>query len=39
MKGTKLAVKINENRGAQQEICFNKSFKRNCTISTGIPNL
>jgi len=20
-------------------ICFNKSFKRNCTISTGIPNL
>jgi len=34
-----LAVKINGNRGAQQEICFNKSFKRNCTISTGIPNL
>ena len=20
-------------------LCFNKSFKRNCTISTGIPNL
>jgi len=34
-----LAVKINGNRGAQQEICFNKSFKRNSTISTGIPNL
>jgi len=34
-----LAVKINGNRGAQQDICFNKSFKRNCTISTGIPNL
>jgi len=33
-----LAVKINGNRGAQQEICFNKSFKINCTISTGIPN-
>ena len=23
----------------QQEICLNKSFKRKCTISTGIPNL
>jgi len=34
-----LAVKINGNRGAQQEICFNKSFKRNCTVPTGIPNL
>jgi len=34
-----LAVKINGNRGAQQEICFNKSFKRHCTIPTGIPNL
>jgi len=34
-----LDVKINGNRGAQQEICFNKSFKRNCTISTGIANL
>jgi len=34
-----LAVKINGNRDAQQEICFNKTFKRNCTISTGIPNL
>jgi len=32
-------VTINGNRGAQQEFCFNKSFKRNCTISTGIPNL
>jgi len=20
-------------------LCFNRSFKRNCTISTGIPNL
>jgi len=20
-------------------LCFNKRFKRNCTISTGIPNL
>jgi len=32
-------VKINRNRGTQQEFCFNKGFKRNCTISTGIPNL
>jgi len=32
-----LAVDINGNRGAQQEICFSKSFKRNCTISTGFP--
>jgi len=30
---------MNGNRGAQQEICFNKSFKRNYTISTGIPIL
>jgi len=30
---------INGNRGTQQEFCFSKSFKRNCTISTGIPNL
>jgi len=22
-----------------RNLCFNKSFKRNCTISTGIPNL
>ena len=34
----KFGCEINGNRGAQQEICFNKSFKRNCTISTGIPN-
>jgi len=34
-----LVVKINGDRGAQQEIYFNKSFKRNCAISTGIPNL
>jgi len=34
-----LAVKINGNRGAQQEIFFNKTFKRNYTISTGILNL
>jgi len=33
-----LAVKINGNLGAQQEICFNISFKINCTISTRIPN-
>ena len=33
------AVKINGNRGAQQEITVSASFKRNCTISTGIPNL
>jgi len=24
-----LTVKINGNRGTQQEICFNRSFKRN----------
>jgi len=30
-----MAVKINENRGTQQEICF----KRNCSVSTGISNL
>ena len=29
-----LAVKSNGNRGTQQEICFNTSFKSNCTIST-----
>jgi len=34
-----LAVKINGSRGARQEICFNKSFKRNCTISTGVSTL
>jgi len=34
-----LAVTINRNRAAQQEICFSKSFKRNCIISTGKPNL
>jgi len=35
-----LALKINGNRGAQQEIsCFNKIFERNFTISAGIPNL
>jgi len=34
-----LAVKINGNGGPQQDICFNKSFKRNCTTSTRIPNL
>jgi len=39
LKEWNLAVKINGNRGAQQEICFNKSFNRNCTILTGIPNL
>jgi len=34
-----LAIKINGNRGIQQEIlCFNKSFKRKCTISIAIPN-
>jgi len=22
-----------------RNLCFNISFKRNCTISTGIPNL
>jgi len=38
MKGMK-AVKINGNRRAQQEICFNKSFKRNCTNATEIPSL
>jgi len=27
---------INGNRGAQQEFCFNKSFKRNCSILTGM---
>ena len=32
-------VKINGSRGAQQEICSNKSFKRIYTISAGIPNL
>jgi len=30
---------INTNYGAQQELCFNKSFKRNYTISTGISHL
>jgi len=35
-----MAVKIYGNCGGQQGTCFiNKSFKRNCTISTGIPNL
>jgi len=34
-----LAVKMKGNRGAQQEICFNKSFRRNCTVSTRIPYL
>jgi len=29
---------MNGNR-AQQQICLNENFKRNCTISTGIPNL
>jgi len=28
---------INRNGGTQQELCFNNSFKRNCTTSTGIP--
>jgi len=32
-------LKISGNRGTQQEIYFSKSLKRNCTISTGIPNL
>jgi len=33
-------VKINGNRGAQQEIPVSKkNFKRSCTISTGIPKL
>ena len=32
------ALEINGNRGEENEICFNKGFKRNCTISTGIPN-
>jgi len=30
---------INTNYGAQQELCFNKSFKRNYTISIGISHL
>jgi len=30
---------INTNCGAQQELCFNKSFKINYTISTGISYL
>jgi len=34
-----VATSIIGNHGALQKICFNKSFKRNCTISTGIPNL
>jgi len=34
-----LAVKINGNRGPQQEISVSTSFKRNCTISTEILNL
>jgi len=35
-----LAVKINGNRGTQQEIFDStKVSKRNCTISTEIPNL
>jgi len=34
-----LSVTINGNRGTQQEMCFNKSFKRNSTVSTGIPNI
>jgi len=33
-----LALKINGNRGAQQEICFNKVSKET-TISTGFSNL
>ena len=33
-----LDVKINGKHGARQEICFNKSFKWNCTFSTGIIN-
>jgi len=33
-----LAVKINGNLGAQQEICFNKSFKRISTISCDVTD-
>ena len=29
----------NEWKSWCREICFNKSFNRNCAISTGIPNL
>jgi len=36
---SELAINRPTNHGAQQELCFNKSFKRNCTISTGIPHL
>jgi len=34
-----LDVKLSGDHGSQQETCFNKSLKRNCTVSTGIPNL
>jgi len=34
-----LAVKLDGNRGAQQENSVSTGFKRNCTISAGIPNL
>jgi len=33
-----LAVKINGNLGAQQEICLNKSFKRISTISCDVTD-
>jgi len=32
-------VKINENRGAQQEISASTEVSKETTISTGIPNL
>jgi len=39
-KGMKFGCQVNGNRGAQQESSVsNKGFKRNCSISTGIPNL
>jgi len=34
-----LTVKINENRGAQQEISVSTKVSKEITISTGIPNL
>jgi len=34
---SELAIIRPTNHGAQQELCFNKSFTGNCTILTGIP--
>jgi len=37
-EGNEIWLKINGNRVPARTLWFNKSFKRNCTISTGIPN-